>query len=176
MSQGGILSDKTSPLANLETLTGDIGGAVGPDGAFNINLLTGNGLTTTGVPATNTITITRDDTPNNGSGQTIGAVTTNLITIALGATPATYAIEARIAGFESTTPAGCGYSLFGTFRTTGAAAVICGTVDKITNEEVALVAANATIVASGNNAIVQVTGVAGLTIDWNAFSIQTVVT
>ena len=175
MSQGGILSDKTSPLANIETLTGDLGGAVGPDGAFNINLLTGEGLTTTGVPASNTITITRDDTPYSGTGQTVGAVTADLITIPLGATPATYAIEARIAGFESTTPAGCGYSLFATFRTTGAAAVVCGTVDKITNEEAALIAANATMVASGNNAVVQVTGVLALTINWKAFTIQTMV-
>jgi len=175
MSQGGILSDKTSPLANIETLTGDVGGAVGPDGAFNINLLTGEGLTTTGVPVSNTITITRDDTPYSGTGQTVGAVTADLITIPLGATPATYAIEARIAGFESTTPAGCGYSLFATFRTTGAAAVVCGTVDKITNEEAALIAANATMVASGNNAVVQVTGVAALTINWKAFTIQTMV-
>lgn len=175
MSQGGILSDKTSPLSNVETLTGDFGGAIGPDGAFNINLLTGEGLTTTGVPASNTITITRDDTPYSGTGQTVGAVTANLISIPLGGTPATYAIEARISGFESTTPAGCGYSLFGTFRTTGVAAVVCGTVDKITNEEAALVLANATMVASGNNAVVQVTGVAALTINWKAFTIQTMV-
>lgn len=56
MSQGGILSDVTSPLANVETLTGDTGGPVGPNAAFNINLLTGAGLSSTGDPANNTIT------------------------------------------------------------------------------------------------------------------------
>ena len=173
MSQGGILSDVTSPLANLETLTGDIGGAVGPDGLLNINLLTGNGLTSTGVPASNTITFTRDDDPYEGTGQTIGAVTANLITIPLGATPTTYTIECRIAGFESTTPAGCGYFLICAFRTDGATASLVGTVDRTTNEDAALNLCNATMVASGNNAVVQVLGTAGLTINWRAQSTQT---
>lgn len=44
------------------TITGDVGGAVGPDGASNINLLSGSGLTITGNPGTNTLTITQDAT------------------------------------------------------------------------------------------------------------------
>jgi len=42
------------------TITGDVGGAVGPDGANNINLLSGGNLTVTGNPGTNTLTITLD--------------------------------------------------------------------------------------------------------------------
>lgn len=53
----------------ISTITGDAGGAVGPDGANNINLLTGPGLTTTGNPGTNTVTITLD-----GGGQAIDQV------------------------------------------------------------------------------------------------------
>jgi len=56
MSQGGILQDKTTALADVEFLTGDVGGPVGPDGLNNINLLTGPGLISTGDPITNTIT------------------------------------------------------------------------------------------------------------------------
>lgn len=175
MSQGGILSDKTSGAANVEFLTGDIGGPVGPDGAFNINLLTGVGLTSTGNPATNTITFTQD-TANEGTVTTIGAVTGDVITIALGATPATYAIEARISAFESTTPAGAGYQLFGSVRTTGAAAVLIGTPDFVVNEEAALVAADVDLVVAANNAIIRVTGVAGLTIHWKSFALYTQVT
>ena len=44
------------------TVTGDVGGAVGPDGANNINLLSGGNLTVTGNPGTNTLTITLDAT------------------------------------------------------------------------------------------------------------------
>ncbi len=43
--------------ANLETLTGDVGGAVGPDGARNINTLgTAGQILVTGNPGTNTLT------------------------------------------------------------------------------------------------------------------------
>lgn len=58
MSQAGILSDKTSGAANIETITGNSGGAVGPDGSFNINLLGSGAVTVTGSPGTNTLTIT----------------------------------------------------------------------------------------------------------------------
>lgn len=45
---------------DISTLTGDAGGAVGPDAADNVNLLGGVGLTMTGVPATNTLTMEVD--------------------------------------------------------------------------------------------------------------------
>lgn len=54
MSQSGKLYDGTV-LPDIETLTGDIGGAVGPDAAFNVNLLGGTGCITTGTPASNQI-------------------------------------------------------------------------------------------------------------------------
>lgn len=44
------------------TITGDSGGAVPADGANNINLLSGDNLTVTGVMGTNTLTITLDGT------------------------------------------------------------------------------------------------------------------
>jgi hypothetical protein len=44
------------------TVTGDAGGAVGPDGANNINLLTTGNLTVTGNPGANTLTIALDGT------------------------------------------------------------------------------------------------------------------
>jgi len=54
MSQAGKFNDGTV-LPDVETLTGDIGGPVGPNAAFNINLLGGTGLVTTGTPASNQI-------------------------------------------------------------------------------------------------------------------------
>ena len=60
MSQIQKLFDGTIK-PDIETLTGDVGGAVGPNGAFNISLLTTDGLTTTGTPLTNTITISPAD-------------------------------------------------------------------------------------------------------------------
>lgn len=46
----------------IQTLTGDAGGGVGPDGADNISILGGNNITVTGTPLTNTITIDVTDT------------------------------------------------------------------------------------------------------------------
>jgi hypothetical protein len=171
MSQAGIVSDSSSPSSDIEKITGDVGGAVGPDAAFNLNLLTGDGLTTTGNPGANTITISVDGL-TLGTGQTIGAVTADLITIALGATPTTYIIEAKIAGFEATTPAGVAYNLICGVRTTGAAATIIGIQDKYTAEEAALTLCAAAFVAVGNTAVVRVTGTAGLTIRWKASTVQ----
>ena len=175
MSQAGITQSGSGGAGPLSTLTGDNGIAVPPDGASNINLLTGVGLTSTGVVLTNTITFTLDGS-SEGTATTVGAVTADVITIPLGATPATYTFEARVASFESTTPAGGGYQLIAMFRTTGVAATQIGATDEVVNEEAALVPSLADFVASGNNAILRVTGVAGLTIDWKAFSIYTMVT
>lgn len=58
MSQQGLLSDSTTPAPDIEFITGDSGGAVGPDGSGNINLL-GNttGMEVAGNPGTNTLTV-----------------------------------------------------------------------------------------------------------------------
>lgn len=100
-----------------------------------------------------------------GTGQTIGAVTDDLITLDLGSTAGMYAVQVRVSGFESSTPAGCNYQIDGGARTTGAAAVLVGQSQEL-NEEAAISAADVVLVVSGNNLIVRATGVAALTIDW----------
>ena len=55
MSKKGSLGGGGTILPNIEALTGDAGGAVGPDGAFNVNLIGGLGCVTTGTPGTNQI-------------------------------------------------------------------------------------------------------------------------
>lgn len=51
-----------SGAPSIETLTGNSGGAVGPDGAFNIDILGAGSITVTGDPGTNTLTIDDDGT------------------------------------------------------------------------------------------------------------------
>lgn len=167
MSQQGRIGDGGTALPDIETLTGDIGGVVGPDATFNVNILGGADVTTTGNPGTNTITIDIAG-GSTGTGQTIGAVTDDVITFALGAAAGTYEISARIAAFEATTPAGAGYRINAAVRTTGAAGVLIGVNAIDTFEEAALVACDVAILVVGNDAIVRVTGAAGLTIDWSA--------
>ncbi len=174
MSQAGMIntSGGPSPPTVATSYVTDINSPAIP--ALNVLNVYGGfvttdntkGIQTDGSSGSNTLTVELTNRLQ-GSGSTVGAVTTDLVTFSLGATPATYVIEANFAAFEVTTPAGAGYSLFGTVRTTGAAASLVGTPDKINNEDAALVACNSDIVVSGNNVILRVTGTAGLTIDWS---------
>ena len=102
----------------------------------------------------------------SGSATTVGATTANVITFALGATPGTYFLNFTVAVFNASTPAGAGYESFTTLRTDGTTATIIGDTDSITHEDPALITTTAQVIVSGNNAIFQVGGVAGLTIDW----------
>ena len=119
-------------------------------------------------------TIDLSATGFKGIGTTTGGVTVNLISIPLGSTPGTFQFEARVKGFEATTPAGAGYNLFATFTTNGSIATLVGVQD-IFNEDVILESADAYFTATGldNNAILQVLGVTGLTINWSAETVKT---
>lgn len=56
----GTWIQMASTGTGILTLTGDVGGAVGPDGASNVNLLSSTNLTITGNPGTNTLTVSLD--------------------------------------------------------------------------------------------------------------------
>ena len=59
MSQGGANSSKGSGGDPIETLSGNSGGAVSPDGSFNIDILGNNvtGINIVGTPASNLLTV-----------------------------------------------------------------------------------------------------------------------
>lgn len=57
MSQAGRYGAGGGGAGDIETLTGDSGGAVSPDGAGNINVLGGTNVTVAGNPGMNTLTI-----------------------------------------------------------------------------------------------------------------------
>ena len=168
MSQIAVLANGIGPVGpQVATLTGNSGGAVGADALFNINILGGTGITAVGTPLTNTITLSVNSLLT-GSGTTIGAVTADLITLPMGATQGMRLAQVMIEGYEITGPSGCGYNLICGCRTTGAAATIVGAQDKYISEDAAIVAADGNFVVAANNLIVQVTGVAGLTLNWKA--------
>lgn len=122
-----------------------------------------NGIQTTG--SGNTVT-TRLTNRFSGSATTVGATTADVITFALGATPASFFFNFTTAVFNASTPAAAGYDTYTTLITDGVTATVIGDTDAIVHESAALIATNAELVASGNNAIFRATGVAGLTIDW----------
>lgn len=109
-----------------------------------------------------------------GSVQTIGLVTLPIITF----TPSvigSYTIECRISAYNTTSSLGAGYSLFGTARFDGANSNLCGTVDRIVNEEGAMSSANATFTVSGADIIISGVGYLAQTINWSAVGLYTFV-
>jgi pectin methylesterase-like acyl-CoA thioesterase len=95
MSQAGIASDSTSPAADIETLTGNTGGAVSPTGSpGNINILGTDGVLVSGNAGTHTLSISQTFTTK----YVVGATNSNYTTI-------TSAIAAAVAdGASLTTP------------------------------------------------------------------------
>ena len=67
----------SGPGGFVQTLTSNGGGAVGPDGANNINVVGGNNITGTGNPGTNTITFNVTGTTNHAIqvGNATGSLT-----------------------------------------------------------------------------------------------------
>lgn len=109
-----------------------------------------------------------------GTVTTVGAVTSPIITF----TPTvigTYAIEVRIAAYNTTSTLGAGYSLFGSARFDGVNSNLCGTVDKIVNEEGAMSSANVTMTVSGADILINGVGYAAQTINWSAVALYTFV-
>lgn len=145
-------SGTATPAANILNVLGS------DSTAYNAN-----GISTTG--SGNTVTAVLSNRVQ-GTTSTVGAVTGDVITFAMGATPGTFRFDVQVCGFESTTPAGAGYGLEICARTTGAAATLID-VDVNPQEEAALSACSCTAVVSANNVIVRVTGAAGLTINWS---------
>lgn len=144
-TSGTWLAMGTSSTGIL-TITGDVGGAIGPDGANNINLISGPNLTVTGVGATNTLTITIDGTVSDnfptdagtaipvggvlnilGAGGTTTSAAGNTVTVTSGPTIATtYTEDAGTA-----TPALNNLNIFGTggITTSGAGDTVTVTTD-----------------------------------------------
>ena len=102
-----------------------------------------------------------------GSGNTIGAVTTTIATMNLGATPGNYAWEFYVSGYEPTAPSGTGYNIQSCIRTDGATATLVAISDETYVEDAALGGSDVQITVSGNSVNVTVIGIAGLTIHWN---------
>jgi len=103
-----------------------------------------------------------------GTVQTIGAVTGDVITVALGVNPGTYLFQIHVVGFDAATPLGAAYLMTAACRTTGIAAAELPGEAADEFEEGALVACDNDFLCAANNGIVRVTGCAGKTINWTA--------
>lgn len=92
MSQSGRLTlNQPVPGAGIQTITGNVGGAVPGDGAANINLVGAGTITVTGAPGTNTLTVTSSAAPatyttDHGVALPDGAGNVNVVGDALNTT------------------------------------------------------------------------------------------
>jgi hypothetical protein len=163
MSHAGILTDNTGGASTINTLTPDIGGVVTPV-ANNIDLNGGNGIQTSNGGAG--ILIINDTLVRTGTATTVDAATSTAITIPLSPSQSG-TFQAIFSAYEATTPASAGGQIVGTaYRPGAGAAAVVGTPDKLFETTAALAAASIDVSVSGNNVILTVTGVVGLTINW----------
>jgi hypothetical protein len=184
MSQAGQNSGNVGPTPPViaTQYTTDINGPAIPS-ANNLNVFgqtfednVQNGIFTDGLGDTLYVGLSNRIV---GSTSTVGSVTSPIITFSsffpgIG----TYTIECRIAAYNSTSVLGAGYSLFGTVRFDGVNANLCGTPDKINNEEGSMSIpgnANVTMTVSGGSVLINGIGYAGQTINWSAVALYTYV-
>lgn len=100
---------------------------------------------------------------------TSNATPTTVLTFVMGATPGVYFIEGDVIAYDITDTAGAGYAFTSADRTTGVAGTEIATQFEDIFEEAAMATADIDVTVSGNNVLVNVTGIAGKTIDWNCF-------
>jgi hypothetical protein len=170
MSQAGIVNTSSGPVPPTvaTSYVTDNGTAIPASNVLNVN--GSNGIVTSANPnLSNNLVISLQNTQVD-TGQTIGLQTINLSTIPLGAA-GTYFFESRLAAYTSSGPLGGGFSTYTTLRSDGSSATLIGDTDAIEHMEGALIGVVIEMVPSGNNAVLQVTGVTGLTIDWGAISV-----
>jgi hypothetical protein len=153
-----FVTDINSPAVPIANVLDVFGGAV----TTNNN----NGIQTDGSSGSNILTVQLTNRIT-GTVTTSNATPTTIASFSLGATPAVFTFDIQIASFNVTDVNGDGYFISGSARTDGATATLCGTPDKIVNEEV-VDTADANMIVSGNTIVIQAVGIAGKVHHWKA--------
>lgn len=110
-----------------------------------------------------------------GSATSTNASVENIVTFPLGATDACYRFQFLITGRDTATNDSAGYTMFASAKTDGATASVVATPFTDNDEDPALLLATVGLIASANNVILQVTGVAGQTIAYKTVGSYVVV-
>jgi len=138
----------------------------------NVNgIITKGGVVGTGTANEVDVVITNR---MQGTVTTVGVATSPIITF----TPTvigSYAIECRIAGYNTTASLGAGYSVFVAIRFDGVNSNSTGVADIIVNEEGAMSAASVSVTIAGANVLINGVGYAAQTINWGAVALYTFV-
>lgn len=170
MSQAGINNNSLNPPEVPTTFTADDLTTATP-AANNLNVFSAdtnanndNGIRTIASGSTLTVQLTNRIT---GSVTTTDATPTTLISLSLGATPGVYLATGDLTAYDVTDAAGGSYTFEGAATTDGAAATEIGSEIRNEFESAAMATADFSFGVTGNTAIIQVTGIAGKTINWS---------
>lgn len=128
-------------------------------------IITKGGVAGTGTANEVDVVITNRQT---GTVTTVNATLTTIISFSMGTTPGTFYVSGSIQAFNASTPSSGSYSFSGGYRTDGVTGTELGTEFHDTFQDPALTASDIFLSTSGNNILVSVQGVAGLSINWNA--------
>lgn len=166
MSQSGSITAGISPGGDVLTLQGDTGGAISPNGAGNIFVVGGPNVDVAGDQGSFSLTVNLA----NSDEETV--VTTN-------DTPTTlYSFELDeedvvtfdiiICAAQDDYSSGIGGRVTATFRREAGQATTLVGLPIVSYTEDSPGSPSFTMIASGNDAVLQVTGVAATTITWQA--------
>lgn len=155
---------------DVSTLTGNTGGAVGPDGAQNINVVgdATTGVSVTGNPGTNTLTIANGILQEEYEVQTTDATPTNIATFGVGVNEAIIISGHIVGAIDDYSASLNGRFIGGARRTNIGGAFLVGSPVIDINEDSAG-NASLNVIVTGNTILVEVIGVAGETWNWKAF-------
>ncbi len=99
---------------------------------------------------------------------TLNANPVTIISLNLGSTPGVYVIEGDLTAFNLTDIAGASYTFVGAAITDGVIATEIAVENKNVFEQVTMTAADFNYGVTGNTAFLQVIGIVGKVINWNA--------
>lgn len=171
MSNTQVINLPSSSPSDPLTFTADDGSTATP-ASDNINNLSSSTSTNNddGIQTRNTGDTTETQLTNRliDSVTSINGSTEDLITFDLGVNPAVYRFKFDICGRDTGTGDGVGYTVFASAKTDGASATIIATPFVDNDEDTSLLDASTNVIASGNNIILQVTGVLLQTISYKS--------
>ncbi len=180
MSQAGVVSVTSSGPTIPDEFTTDYKADFSPNGT---SIPSANTLHVPGgyTPVDNDNGIATQSDPDNGpnllilltnrvlgTGTSTNGSTVTLITVPLGAVPASYRFQVEIVGRETTTGDSVGYTFFGSAKTNGVTGSLIEEPYQDADKDDSLKDATVALIIVGNSGLLQVTGVAGTEIDYKA--------
>lgn len=186
MSQAGVLNLAAGPVPPavptsfvtdvMDNTTSGPGTAIPSANILQIigrdtNQNSDNGIRTDADPNNGNIVYVELTNRITGTVTTTDATPTTLASVSLGTTPGVYIIQGDITAWDVTDQAGASYTFEGAATTDGATATEIGVEQTNKFEQAALVPSDFIFGTTANNAFIEVTGLAGKTINWSCMFI-----